>query len=246
MAKMSDLAKEAFAKGDYTLAVDLYRKCVQNDSAYDSLDTFMGYGDALACTGRIEQSFDAYAHIHGQFGYTVPLDGLHHLSLALLNSVTASVLSQQNRSHQNNSASGVQQSIISVSNNSNNNNNIGSVIGCSDPLCCALCDDILKCPVTAVCGHTFCGECCYGQTECKICGKVFSTFGDSFKQDVLVLRLVEKWWSPESNDRAISYMQRNTLDEALKSCNESLEKCKLTRVLHNTLVWHNHFFFVVA
>lgn len=215
MAKISDLAKEAFAKGDYTIAVDLYKQCIQ-DSNYNCLDMFMEYGDALACTGRIELSFDAYAHIHQQFGYSVPLDRLHHLSLALLNSVTASVLSQQNRSHQN-SASSVQQSNNYVTN--------GSMVLC-DPLCCALCDDILKCPVTAVCGHTFCGDCCYGQTECKICGKVFSTFGDSFKQDVLVLRLVEKWWSPESNDRAITYMQRNTLDEALKSCNESLEKCK--------------------
>lgn len=49
-----------------------------------------------------------------------------------------------------------------------------------------------------------------------------------FEQDILVRRLVEKWWSPllrasELNEEADGYLQRNLLDDALKCCNQSLE-----------------------
>lgn len=64
-----------------------------------------------------------------------------------------------------------------------------------------------------------------------------------FEQDILVRRLVEKWWNPsvkasELNDEADSYLQRDLLDEALKCCNQSLEHsefnllyiCKITKL----------------
>ncbi|XP_061391284.1 uncharacterized protein LOC133326678 [Musca vetustissima] len=38
-----------------------------------------------------------------------------------------------------------------------------------DPLLCPLCRDILRCPVTANCGHTFCRQCCDTITMCNIC-----------------------------------------------------------------------------
>lgn len=38
-----------------------------------------------------------------------------------------------------------------------------------DPLVCPLCRDILRCPVTANCGHTFCRQCCETITMCNIC-----------------------------------------------------------------------------
>uniref|UniRef100_A0A1A9ZPY3 RING-type domain-containing protein n=1 Tax=Glossina pallidipes TaxID=7398 RepID=A0A1A9ZPY3_GLOPL len=52
-----------------------------------------------------------------------------------------------------------------------------------------------------------------------------------FMPDVLVRRLVEKWWGSDLqakkiNETAASYMHLNLLDDALKFCNASLEKCK--------------------
>lgn len=52
-----------------------------------------------------------------------------------------------------------------------------------------------------------------------------------FMPDVLVRRLVEKWWGADLqakkiNETATSYMHLNLLDDALKYCNASLEKCK--------------------
>lgn len=100
-----------------------------------------------------------------------------------------------------------------------------------DPLACAICEDVLMWPVTTVCGHTFCRQCSYGQTQCRVCGKKFLMYGDSFKQDVLISRLVEKWWTPDIQAQLINvnskaYLRQNLLDDALKSCNASLEKSK--------------------
>ena len=60
-----------------------------------------------------------------------------------------------------------------------------------------------------------------------------SSSNDNFKfmPDVLVRRLVEKWWGADLkvkkiNETATSYMHLNLLDDALKFCNASLEKCK--------------------
>lgn len=52
-----------------------------------------------------------------------------------------------------------------------------------------------------------------------------------FMPDVLVRRLVDKWWGDDllvkkNNETATSYMHLNLLDDALKFCNASLEKCK--------------------
>uniref|UniRef100_A0A1A9W7P6 RING-type domain-containing protein n=1 Tax=Glossina brevipalpis TaxID=37001 RepID=A0A1A9W7P6_9MUSC len=51
-----------------------------------------------------------------------------------------------------------------------------------------------------------------------------------FMPDVLVRRLVEKWWGSDLqakkiNETAASYMHLHLLDDALKFCNASLEKC---------------------
>ncbi|XP_002029631.2 uncharacterized protein LOC6604780 [Drosophila sechellia] len=201
-----------------------------------------------------------------------------------------------------------------------------------DPLMCPLCGDILRCPVTTNCGHTFCRQCCETITQCNICQVRFpriqasspgppvcalttttaSGAGSSlftapsnhnanlslisfpvgygvqlsssvqrlaappmtvttttvasttatatttmastsaaaalglsaypsahgggsgstamkFMPDVLVRRLVEKWWGPDLqakkiSEKASSCMHLNLLDDALKFCNASLEK----------------------
>ena len=232
--KIGDLAKDAFAKGDYERAVEIFERCLR-DTNFNSLDMYYGYGDALACSGRLEHSFDVYAYIGNKLrGYSVPLDKLNHITLALLKSVTLT----SNNNNSNCFSMNTRRSQQRLHNNNNNNNsnfNSTTLVGVPsnqiefvDPLCCAICKDVLRCPVTTVCGHTFCSECCFDHTHCIVCGKKIESFGDdSFKQDVLISRLVEKWWSPEANERAICYMQQDTtLDESLKSCNESLDKCK--------------------
>lgn len=168
----------------------------------------------------------------------------------------------------------------------------------------SFCEEVLKYPVTNLCGHSFCRECCFGRTKCNVCGSEFplinilpqmnkeqsddenfapscSTSTNSsgsikkcttitseissheknenesdcaendfygrhdsfnnnescnkcrgFEQDILIRKLVEKWWGPllkasELNKEAEQHLERDLLDEALKTCNQSLEIGKL-------------------
>lgn len=101
-----------------------------------------------------------------------------------------------------------------------------------DPLLCPMCAHVLVCPVTMNCGHTFCRDCVHNETQCQVCDKRFLVYGDAnLKQDVLITRLVEKWWTPHIqaetiNGKTQTLLRQNVLDEALKSCNEALETCK--------------------
>lgn len=109
----------------------------------------------------------------------------------------------------------------------NNNSKICN----SDPFLCPICEHVLFYPVTMSCGHTFCRDCVSSESQCQVCDKWFLRCNNSLKQDVLISRLVEKWWMPHIqakiiNDKAQTLLRQNTLDEALKSCNESLDKCK--------------------
>lgn len=111
-----------------------------------------------------------------------------------------------------------------------NSKTIGNVHE-TDPLLCPICAHVLVYPVTMNCGHTYCRDCVHNETQCQVCDKRFLVYGDALKQDVLITRLVEKWWMPyiqaESvNETTQTLLRQNALDEALKSCNDALEKCK--------------------
>uniref|UniRef100_A0A182QBM9 RING-type domain-containing protein n=1 Tax=Anopheles farauti TaxID=69004 RepID=A0A182QBM9_9DIPT len=159
----------------------------------------------------------------------------------------------------------------------------------TDGLCCPICEGVLRYPVTATCGHTFCRQCCFGHGRCTVCGQRFPSatlgtapasstsaaftstpsssssatvtsasyaFGSSatygadtlesalsvttdaasggFELDILIRRLVERWWGPELkaadlNDEAQRHLEDNSLDEALRCCNQSLEQVAHTR-----------------
>uniref|UniRef100_A0A182VG55 RING-type domain-containing protein n=1 Tax=Anopheles merus TaxID=30066 RepID=A0A182VG55_ANOME len=159
----------------------------------------------------------------------------------------------------------------------------------ADGLCCPICEGVLRYPVTATCGHTFCRQCCFGHGRCTVCGQRFpsvagaaaasssapvaftstpsasvsSASGSSssssatvtsgsfralpapeegselapaasvgFELDILIRRLVERWWAPELkaadlHEEAQRHLEDNSLDEALRCCNQSLEHVDL-------------------
>ncbi|XP_065076858.1 uncharacterized protein LOC135700312 [Ochlerotatus camptorhynchus] len=55
-----------------------------------------------------------------------------------------------------------------------------------DPLCCPICEDILRYPVTATCGHTFCRQCCFGHSKCTVCHQKFPTISSSSQATAVV------------------------------------------------------------
>lgn len=60
---------------------------------------------------------------------------------------------------------------------------------------CPACEGTLFQPVTAGCGHTYCRACFEPTKGCKICGQKLGAPGET---NVLVQRLVEKWWPREA------------------------------------------------
>lgn len=247
-----DVAKEAFANANYHLAMNLYEQILRLDTTSAKLmDIYFGYADSLARTGNIKESFDVYAFICSRLSHAVPLDRLKHLTIGLLDSVTAQqfgTTTQHNGNAKHLNGDSIHSDMVTrtttaavvmaraTSPSADSAIEATTVDGAIvDPLMCPVCDDILMWPVTTVCGHTFCRHCSYGQTLCRICGKKVLMYGDSFKQDVLVSRLVDKWWSADIqaqllNVESKAYLKQNMLDDALKSCNASLEKSELILV----------------
>jgi hypothetical protein len=317
MATLLELAKDAFKNHNYILSCEIYERLLR-ESGRKSTELYFGYGDSLAKCARIKEALDIYAHICYQLCEIIPVEKLKCLASSIIEFI--------------------------VTRRTNASSNHLSMAGDSDgldPLCCPVCEDVLKYPVTSLCGHTFCRECCFGRTKCIVCGQKFpvisagavqesshplppsssssasmaaavagallsspvpstsattttttnsallttsstsvaimknstitseissinndtSDMGDmsdvyqqwsdgvdssntiisggeeddgcgGFEQDILVRRLIEKWWNPllkvsEMNDEADGYLQRNLLDDALKCCNQSLEQGEL-------------------
>jgi tetratricopeptide (TPR) repeat protein len=318
MATLLELAKDAFKNHNYILSCEIYERLLR-ESGRKSTELYFGYGDSLAKCARIKEALDIYAHICYQLCEIIPVEKLKCLASSIIEFIA-------------NKRTNVTSSHLS---NIFDNESV-------DPLCCAICEDILKYPVTSLCGHTFCRECCFGRTKCIVCGQKFPIINTTiqqyehnqpsssstntnisaapttaattiiaetspssttipilknstitseimsinsnnnnnnsnnnnsssrsnntengcdctetsghdidiyqceenedasnisghcggFEQDILVRRLVEKWWNPhlkasELNEEAEGFLQRNLYDEALKSCNQSLEHGEL-------------------
>lgn len=219
-----------------------------------TIDTYIAYGDSLARCGRINESFDVFLFICTQLGYAVPLEKLKQLTIGLLESVAVAAASSSittpvaSRRHSIASNSGgAIESIRGESKNKFGDHQLSAIDSNSsdcivllensrccndiDPFACPVCQDVFVAPVTIACGHTYCRSCVYDQSHCYVCGKALQLYGNKFKQDVLIGRLIEKWWTPLlqariHNDETETWLRQNTLDLALKSCNASLEKSK--------------------
>lgn len=212
-----ELAQEALQNGNYQLAVELYECILQmsdklsavsavGDGKIFSRENYTAYGVALARCGRIRECFEVLLFVCSQLGQTVPLDKLKQVSVGLLEGIAPDQAAANLR--------------------------VPSTASVEDAFACPFCDEVLVCPVTMTCGHTFCRDCVEDQQACFVCDQPFLLYGKHFKQDVLVSRLVEKWWAPNiqarfHNDEAQAQLQQDELDRALKSCNTSLGKCKL-------------------
>lgn len=268
----ADLARDAFMSSDYELACKLFEGVLAEQSAVESptgqsssqpparsqrLSLYYGYGDSLARAGRLKDALDVYGHISGALlDGLIPLERLRHLTSSLVETVLAT------------------RAVVATCS-----------LPAVDPLCCPICEDILRLPVTATCGHTFCRQCCFGHSSCPVChtqfptvpsdaaagpsstvtllslpaatatstssSEVLASAGTStsasggkrdsvigFEQDILIRRLVERWWGPELkaaelNEEAQRYLDDGGgggggdggegLDEALRCCNQSLE-----------------------
>ena len=286
-----ELAKDAFKNHNYILSCEIYERLLR-ESGRKTTELYFGYGDSLAKCSRIKDALDIYCHICYQLCEIIPVEKLKCLASSIIEFIISK------RTNPLNTAS-------SHSTTSSDNEHV-------DPLCCPICEDVLKYPVTSLCGHTFCRECCFGRTKCIVCGQKFPVINTThnqhdtnlqpsssssttnvattsssaiqiiknstitselssinnneneircvessgnemdvyqsvdivdtnndmggrcggFEQDILIRRLVEKWWSPslkasELNEEAERFLERNLLDDALKSCNQSLEFGKL-------------------
>ncbi|XP_048506866.1 LON peptidase N-terminal domain and RING finger protein 3 [Athalia rosae] len=155
---MTEMAREAFASRNYSLAAEIYERYL--DEQNPNYEICFGYGDSLSRCGRIREAIDVYAQCF-ELG-SVPIESLKHLSTALLESVKCAAGPRRR----------------------------------SEPsFACPSCEGILFQPVTAACGHTYCRTCFEPNKGCKICGQKLGAVGET---NVLIQRLVEKWWPAEA------------------------------------------------
>ena len=91
----------------------------------------------------------------------------------------------------------------------------------NDSFICPFCEGTLFQPVTAICGHTFCRNCLEPTKNCRVCGQKLDAVGET---NVLVQRLVEKWWPREAEasrarHEGVLLMREGRINEALEKYN---------------------------
>lgn len=97
---------------------------------------------------------------------------------------------------------------------------------------CPACGDVLRQPVTGLCGHTCCRECV--RTRCAACGA--RARGDC-ATNVLVQRLVERWWSAELLSARAAHEAERLLhargaSAALVKCDKALHFCEYSNPIN--------------
>ncbi|XP_076287505.1 LON peptidase N-terminal domain and RING finger protein 3 isoform X2 [Lasioglossum baleicum] len=183
---MTELAKEAFASRNYSLAVEMYERSLKQQSP--SFEMLVGYGDSLAKCGRIKESISVYSRCLAVG--SVPADKLKHLANALLEELAGVATTSSRRKTETSFA-------------------------------CPFCEGTLCQPVTSNCGHTYCKACVETEKNCRVCGQKITNVGET---NVLVQRLVEKWWPREAEaSRARHegdiFMKEGHLGQALERYN---------------------------
>lgn len=150
MATLLELAKDAFKNHNYILSCEIFERLLRESGTRKTTELYFGYGDSLAKCSRIKEALDIYAHICYQLCEIIPVEKLKFL------------------------ASSIIEFIVNKRTNPTNNHNISDSSEKSvDPLLCPVCEEILKYPVTSLCGHSYCRECCFGRTNCVVCGQKF-------------------------------------------------------------------------
>ncbi|XP_057327614.1 LON peptidase N-terminal domain and RING finger protein 3 [Microplitis mediator] len=169
---MMEAAKEAFASCNYGLAVEMYERSMKQQSP--NLELLIGYGDALARCGRIRDAVDVFARCVTLA--PLPLERLKHLTLALLEDITGATPI----------TAGTTMAAATV---------MGKRLLYETSFSCPTCEGTLSQPVTSGCGHTYCRNCYETGKSCRACGQ---KLGPVTETNVLVQRLVEKWWPREA------------------------------------------------
>uniref|UniRef100_A0A1L8DSL0 Putative e3 ubiquitin ligase n=1 Tax=Nyssomyia neivai TaxID=330878 RepID=A0A1L8DSL0_9DIPT len=215
MATLIDVAKSEFAKSNFGNAIELYVQCMRDGSAtVPQCDLYFGYADCLAHLGRLPEAFDAYAHagVHMAQGCIVPLERWRHATIALIQSCTLPALSRRTSLATITATNGIPGAHTEA---------------IADALLCPVCEEIPRTPVTLVCGHTHCKSCVRERLACRVCGLKIDS--NDQEKDVLVSRLVERWWGQDmkvesTNEQAQSFLEKCLYDEALRCCNQSLDQ----------------------
>ncbi|KAK3921105.1 LON peptidase N-terminal domain and RING finger protein 3 [Frankliniella fusca] len=101
-------------------------------------------------------------------------------------------------------------------------------------LTCPACDGVLLCPVTLPCGHTGCRRCLTGRDGRLSCPKCpYRTApGVQVVTNVLVQRLVERWWGPELRaallrDKGNALFHDGKVQDALRKYDEAVQLAPL-------------------
>lgn len=216
MASDLETAKDAFINRNYALANELIAKSLEQMRYPPQYEYYILYAKSLCYSRRLKDALDVYSHVCHATNSALPNDQGKILACTLHDEIVNLSLCRTNNSTSSSSNN---------SNNNKNNNNCGIEI--YDPLLCPICHEIFVQPITILCGHTFCRNCIGTSNQCPECNTPFND--ENFEQDILIKKLIEKWFpheiqASELNEETNEYLDLNSLDDALRCCNESLEK----------------------